>query len=154
MLGPRVTRAFRPASARFAMGVNYRSKSVALATPSYNSVQRERRVCVLTSVHSPFDVRIFHKECKALVQAGYRVSMVAPHEEDMVVEGVAIRAVPRSRRRIWRMTGTALHVLRKALAEQADVYHFHDPELIPVGLFLRACGKKVVYDIHEDVPQD
>jgi glycosyltransferase involved in cell wall biosynthesis len=52
------------------------------------------------------------------------------------------------------MTGTALRILRKALQEHADVYHFHDPELIPVGLFLRACGKKVIYDIHEDLPRD
>jgi len=128
---------------------------VAPAVPAKDSSQKKkRRVCVLTSVHSPLDIRIFHKECKALVQAGYGVSVVAEHEGDMVVEGVAIRAVPRSTRRVWRMTGTALRILWKALAEHADVYHFHDPELIPVGLFLRVCGRKVIYDVHEDVPQD
>jgi glycosyltransferase involved in cell wall biosynthesis len=49
------------------------------------------------------------------------------------------------------MTSTVLSVLNRALRQRADIYHFHDPELIPVGLFLRAFGKKVIYDMHEDV---
>ena len=43
-------------------------------------------------------------------------------------------------------------VYRAAVAADADVYHFHDPELVPAALFLRARGKKVIYDIHEDLP--
>jgi glycosyltransferase involved in cell wall biosynthesis len=44
-------------------------------------------------------------------------------------------------------------VYQKARSLNANIYHFHDPELIPVGLLLRAQGKQVIYDIHEDVPR-
>jgi glycosyltransferase involved in cell wall biosynthesis len=41
-------------------------------------------------------------------------------------------------------------VIARGLAENADVYQFHDPELILPALRLRAAGKPVVFDVHED----
>jgi glycosyltransferase involved in cell wall biosynthesis len=52
--------------------------------------------------------------------------------------------------RFERMFLTTWHVLMKALNEKADVYHFHDPELIPIALLLKTVGKKAIYDVHED----
>ena len=114
----------------------------------------KRRIVHLTSVHPALDIRIFHKECKSLSRAGYEVTLVAPHEADPLVDGVRIKAVPRPPGRRSRMTRTVLQLYREAVRLDAGVYHFHDPELIPVGLLLRAQGKKVIYDIHEDVPRD
>jgi glycosyltransferase involved in cell wall biosynthesis len=87
------------------------------------------------------------------VEAGYAVTLIARAEEDEVRDGIKIRAVRSgSTNRFTRMTIFAWSVLKMALEEDADLYHFHDPELIPVGLFLKARGKRVIYDVHEDVP--
>jgi glycosyltransferase involved in cell wall biosynthesis len=56
--------------------------------------------------------------------------------------------------RITRIFLSSVDVLRKAMKEKPDVYHFHDPELLPAGIFLALLGKKVIYDAHEWVKGD
>lgn len=112
------------------------------------------KIVHLTSAHPALDVRIFHKECRSLARAGNHVTIIGCHDSDLIVDQVRIKAVPTERRRLARMTRGIWRVYREALRQEADVYHFHDPELIPVGLLLRAAGKRVIYDVHEDVPKD
>ena len=49
------------------------------------------------------------------------------------------------------MSKFAKMVYLKAKALDCDVYHFHDPELLPYGIKLKKAGKKVIFDSHEDV---
>ena len=66
----------------------------------------KNKVCILTSVHPPFDVRIFHKEAKSLVKAGYDVTLIAPHDKEEIVDSVKIVNLQKPRNRIERMTKT------------------------------------------------
>ena len=104
----------------------------------------------ITTVHSPFDNRIFHRECKTLSEAGYDVSLVAAHERDETVNGIRICSFKRPDGRFARMTLGVWRALRVAIRQNSPIYHFHDPEFIPAALVLRLLGKHVIYDIHED----
>ena len=111
------------------------------------------RVCHITTVHPVGDHRILHKECLSLRAAGYDVTLIAPHEGDTVAHGVPVVALPdTARNRLERMARRPLAAYRAAVALDADVYHFHDPEFLPYGVRLARGGKRVIYDAHEDVP--
>jgi len=112
------------------------------------------KVAHLTSVHSRFDTRIFIKECISLATHGYTVSLiVADGKGNEEKNGVAIVDVGVSKGRLDRIRNAAERVLVKALELDAEIYHLHDPELLPIGLKLKKQGKSVIFDAHEDVPK-
>lgn len=109
-------------------------------------------VCVLTSVHKPFDARIFHREARTLAAADYQVTLVAPgHLDRESCEGVDVIGVPPppsrlQRIRVWR------DIYREACALKPDVIHLHDPELlllVPLLRFRLGGEVRIVYDVHE-----
>lgn len=110
------------------------------------------KISHLTSAHPRGDTRIFIKQCCSLVSAGFFVSLVVADDKgDETRCGVNIFDVGHLSGRINRMLITTQRVFNKALALDSDIYHLHDPELIPVGLKLKRLGKLVIFDAHEDV---
>ena len=112
-----------------------------------------KKVCHLTTVHSIDDVRIFIKECSSLATNGFDVTLIACGEiafEDTKNSVNRISLCIPVKNRLQRMLKRTRAVYKRALKVNADIYHFHDPELLPFGRKLKKMGKIVVYDSHED----
>lgn len=112
-------------------------------------------ICHLTSVHPRFDSRIFHKQCKSIADNEISVSLIlADGKGDEIVDRVQIFDIGLVKGRINRMIKASMLIFKKAIELDADIYQFHDPELLYVGLLLKKRNKKVVFDSHEDVGKD
>lgn len=112
---------------------------------------RGTRVVHFSSAHSAPDIRILQKECHTLAEAGYTVKLVARHPKNEVIDGVPVLGIGTNTTpsRLERLTKLVWKAYRTAASQEADIYHFHDPELILAGLLLKLRGRKVVYDAHE-----
>jgi glycosyltransferase involved in cell wall biosynthesis len=112
------------------------------------------KIAHLTSAHPRNDTRIFLKMCSSLASHGNPVTLVvADGKSDEINNDVSIVDAGTSTGRFNRILNAPGRVLAHALALDADLYHLHDPELIPIGLKLKRLGHHVVFDSHEDVPK-
>ena len=113
------------------------------------------KVAQLTTVHQRYDQRVLFKTSKSLAESGFDVTLLVSDDlDDEVCAGVKIQNIGNIQgNRINRMLVRSFVMYKKALKLRADIYHFHDPELMPIGILLKLAGKKVIYDVHEDVPR-
>lgn len=111
-----------------------------------------KRVVHMTTVHHPYDPRIFHKECMSLHNAGYDVTLIAQKDASSHKAESPIKHIPVKKyaSRWKRMILGTFDAYKKAKRLDADVYHFHDPELLPIAWLLKRKDNVVIYDIHED----
>ena len=109
----------------------------------------------VSTVHRANDVRIRIKECAFLVDAGFRVSLIAlPSATPLAhADNVTVYELPEfdSRRERFLKAGIAAFRIVKQL--KPDVVHFHDPELLPFAPLFRLLKAHVIYDVHEDLPK-
>jgi len=111
-------------------------------------------ICHITTVHSRYDDRIFLKECVSLTKEYNVYLIVADGNGDETKNNVRIIDIGlRQSSRINRAKIDAKKALAKALSLDIEIYHFHDPELLTIAKKLQKSGRKVIYDVHEDLPR-
>jgi glycosyltransferase involved in cell wall biosynthesis len=108
------------------------------------------KVVHLTTAHPAYGTRIFYKECQSLKQAGYDVVLIAQCDKDRLENGILIKTLPKPKNRFIRMFSLQWQAYKLAKQENAEVYHFHDHELLVSALILFFKGYTVVFDMHEN----
>lgn len=109
------------------------------------------KIFIFSSAHQWNDTRVFYKEAVSLAKK-YLVELHAPAEfEYKEYLNVRIIGLP-----LWSKVSDRRNI-RKILFKRVyysdfDVFHFHDPELIFIGLYIKLFKrKKVIFDVHENV---
>ena len=110
------------------------------------------KVCHLASKHKMNDMRIFEKECKSLARGGFDVTLIGFGDQPKTETIDGVRCIV-----LYCPIKNNLELLRKrnklsleaALQVDADIYHLHEPELLPIGMKLKRKGKIVIFDSHE-----
>lgn len=110
-----------------------------------------------TTVHPREDSRMRDKELASLQQAlGQPVALYVQDGKGDEIDrrnGFKIVDTGAVSGRFRRMTIGGWRMINAVRRARPRVAHFHDPELLPWAMILPLFGIKVVYDIHEDVPQ-
>src|SRR5699024_12481746 len=105
----------------------------------------------MTTVHHPYDTRIFHKECTSLQKGGYDVSLIASMDKQEIQKDTDVTMVPIKKRknRLARMVFSMLEAYLKAKSLKSDCYHILEQELLLVVGVLKKKDNDVINDVHE-----
>ncbi len=119
-----------------------------------SSVDRsQHRVAHVSSAHPAADTRIFVKECSTLAEAGFPVTLVAVGPAP-VTTTVDVATIRQRHSRVQRAVLGTRDVYRALRRGDHAIIHLHDPELLPLGLWLSLRGRRVIYDAHETLRDD
>lgn len=116
------------------------------------------KIIHFTTVHPRTDTRLRVKEATALA-AGFDQTVFLyvqdglGDEHDPAVNVQIVDTGNPEKSITRRITIGAFRMFRAVLKARPTIAHFHDPELIPAGLLLKCFGIRVIYDVHENVPE-
>lgn len=112
-----------------------------------------KNIFIASSAHPWNDPRVYLKEARSLAKK-YTVELHAPADfKYKNIENLKVFGLPQWKNIKDRKLNRKL-ILKRALKKNNFIFHFHDPELIPIAVILKLFRKaKIIYDVHEDVPR-
>lgn len=100
-------------------------------------------------MHAWNDDRIFERAAWGLRKEGHEVTLIAPAESDIEVDGIKIKSIP-IRSRLGKHFISPFEAYWKMKKINADVYHFFNPNMMWLMRRWAKKGKNVFIDIHEN----
>ncbi len=84
-------------------------------------------------------IRIYYKQCISAQKADFETFLIAQETTDQLAEDVGVKHVQLKsyKSRLKRMLFGTWEAYKKAKKLRADIYVFHDPELMVVGLIVK-----------------
>ena len=108
-------------------------------------------ICHITTAHNADDIRIFYKECLSLSKViNYKVKICAPGSIPSDNNVIHYRISKTNSFRPIRFIHSQFIALKLIVKIKSDVWHIHDPELLPIATLLILMKRKVIWDSHED----
>ena len=111
----------------------------------------EYTICHVSVSHNADDVRIFHKECLSLSRVNnYKVILCAPGNIPLGSDVIHYKISRPATLRLIRLIKSQIIFIGLIIKFRADVWHIHDPELLPIAVMLSYFKRRVIWDSHED----
>lgn len=127
-----------------------------MSQPRPAATPARRTIAIVTSIHADFDARIW-KHAKSMAALGWDVELVAPWtvRDERIPPNVRLHPFTRVRARLARPFLIPVRIAARLLPilRRCDIVHFHDIDILP-WMSLLSLAKTVVYDVHEDYPEE
>lgn len=114
-------------------------------------MKNDRRILIVSSAHPWDDERIYNKMAKSLSKK-YLTFLIATADFDYIKRD-SITIFGLKKRSRWKRYKNYINMWKIAKDIKPHIIHFHDPDLLLLGLFFKVFLRaKVIYDVHEDYP--
>lgn len=114
----------------------------------------QKHVCFVNSAFNREDALIVYRQGKSLVEAGYRVTyLLRDGQPDEKRHGIEMISVGQPAESLKERLKSNNKIYKPFLKDfHAGVYQISEPELLPLGMWLKKQGRKVVYNLREYYP--
>ena len=111
----------------------------------------KKKILQLTTVHPSLDTRIFQRFARAVSQENnFDSILINANDDNFSLKNVKIMSPIKFKNIFHRIFFVQIRIYKKIVEIKPDLIHFHDPELIILGFFLKMRGFKIIYDVHEN----